>query len=249
MSNVVTTAAQPEGSNRGNNNPLPGRDMINQAQVNSVLHIFGATASVLLQSANLEEESGGKLDGGARTAVEATLIKACDRLDALLDDVPRWTLEISNSLEAKLAVIYDENARMLSAQADAYAEITSPHHRLKPQMVKLEDGTWVAFCGDPTNLDNAMVGAGTCPQNALEAFDALFKGEIPPHLAEWLSQREASIAAGAPPLEFKQQQQQNDEKKSKPLDESRPEKPENAPKKRKLTWKHRPSDGAKPGVD
>lgn len=239
MNNTVTTAAQPE-PNR--NNPLPGRDMINQVQVNSVLQIFGAAASVLIQSENLEEDRGGKLDGGTKAAIESTLIRACARLDNLLEDEPRWTLEIGNSLEAKLSEIYTQNARMLSEQANAYAEFSAPHTRLQPQLVHMSDGTWIAFCGDPSNLDNALVGAGNCPDNALKAFDALFKGEVPAHLAKWITDREASIAAGGPPLEFKQQQQPNEKTT---LDEKRPEHPP-APAGRR---KQHPRNSKKAGPD
>lgn len=222
---------------------LPSREHISAMQVTNLLSIFGAMGNFLIYSANVEEEKGGKLDGGVRMAAESTLVKVCAKLEEVIDEKPRWTAATYNDLESHLANIYKENARMLGAQAAAYEEVISPHYRLKPSLVKMTDGTWIAFCGDPTNLDNALVGAGVSPQNALEAFDALFKGQIPEHLAKWIAEREASIAAGGPPLEFKQQETQQPKNETASVDEERPGNPEKTPRKRNVNRRNRPDNG------
>lgn len=62
---------------------------INSWQINDLLR----TISSLRASLHTPEEINGdgeKLDGGAKMAMEASLIKACARLDTFLDDTKRW---------------------------------------------------------------------------------------------------------------------------------------------------------------
>lgn len=228
---------------------LPHRENITSAQFNCLLGAFIQTANFLTASRNDEDRQGGPLDGGVVSAVEATVITLCERIDALVKDTARWDLGAHRKMEDAVTDIYTQQARMLSAQADAYAEITSPHGRYKPKVLKMKEGSWLAFAGDPNNLDNAMVGVGNCPEQALDAFDALFKGKVPEHLKGWLDARAEALKNGTPEPEFfetKPTQTQND--KSKTVDESGTGNSEIPARKRRYRRVYRNSNAPDPKV-
>jgi hypothetical protein len=129
------------------------------------------------------------MDGGVVTAVEATVINICNRFDNLLADDSRWSLATHASLESSFKQVYTEHARMLAEQANAYAEINTPHHKLKPALIKIPEGSWIAYLGSLDRLEEAIVGVGNCPADAIAAFDSMFSGEVPEKLQAWLSAR------------------------------------------------------------
>lgn len=218
---------------------LPHRENVTAAQFNTLLGIFNHAANFLVASQvhgpQEDGSGGGRLDGGAKASVETTIMHVCDRMNAMINDKSRWSLGDHDKLTGLVHEAYTQHGRMLKAQADAYAEITSPHHRLKPQMVKLGDGTWLAFAGNPADLDNAMCGVGNNPKQALESFDALFAGEVPEHLKGWLAAREKAIEAGQTPPDVGQytnEKQKSNEKQK--LDETGTEHPPTpAPRRKK----------------
>lgn len=172
---------------------VPNRENINSVQLMNLLNVFSMTTNFLLHAQANNGLEGTKFDGGAKSAVETTVIRLCDRIDTILDETQRWTLDANNKLEAEHAAAMKEHTRMLSAQADAYAEITAPHHRLKPTLLKIGPGEWLAFSGDPDNMASAVTGMGTCPEAAIKAFDDTFRGLSNPDLEKFLTERDTTI--------------------------------------------------------
>jgi hypothetical protein len=209
---------------------LQPQENITNAQVSNLLSIFIPAFNFMLANPEVEQTHGGKNDGGARAAVETTLINICNRFDAIIADEPRWTLTNHGSLEDSFKQVYQQHARMLSEQANAYAEINTPHARLKPSLLKLPDGSWVAFLGDLNDINNAVVGTGTCPANAVAAFDAMYSGEVPKELQEWLAARGVDLNK---PTEQKTNEQ------IKTVDGTGLERPESPPGKRKVKPRNR----------
>lgn len=152
------------------------REHTSREQLNSLLNAFSMTSSFLLHARDLEENTpeGGKLDGGAKAAVEATVIGICTRLDALIADPSRWNMECQNDLESSLIAAYKQNVETGKQQAAAFADSQLPHHTFTPQFAKLTTGAWVAYYGDLADLDNAIVGVGETPEQAVRAFDGAF---------------------------------------------------------------------------
>jgi len=217
---------------------LQPQENITQAQVTHLLNIFIPACNFLLADKMHEADApGGKNDGGARTAIENTVINVCNRFDILLAEEPRWSLANHASLEDAFKQVYSAHARMVTEQANAYAEINSPHHKLKPTLVKIPDGSWVAFLGDLNDINNAIVGVGDCPANAIEAFDAMFAGEVPEKLRKWLASRGVT-------LDNKTEQQQSNEQ-TQSVDITRLEGPETTPGVRKV----KPRNRQRPGTD
>lgn len=210
---------------------LTSRESVNAMQITNLLNMFTVTTSFLLNAQHSTDETpvGGPNDGGVRASVETTLMNLCARLDTMLAEPGRWDMNTQANLESNLNACYKQNTEMLAAQTAAYAEINSPHYRLKPAIIKLGPKEWLAFCGDATNLDNALVGMGDCPQKAIEAFDAIFKGEVPEHLKNFLAAREAAITKDNTVLEWDKFKSTQTETKNEieNLDTARPE---NTPK-------------------
>jgi hypothetical protein len=224
---------------------LPSRESINSMQVTNLLNTFSLLTAFLVQSriadANYETK-GGPQDGGVKCAVETTVINLCSRLDDILAEPHRWDMDAQNTLESTLVECYKQNTRMLSAQAAGYEEIVSPHHRLKPALVKMGND-WIAFCGDLNNIDNVIIGIGTYPEQAVRAFDELFRGGVPEHMKPWLEAQEKALLAGKPvPPFFTNEPKLKHE--TTQVDPSGPQQVDRPPKRRNIKPRNRRPDGA-----
>jgi hypothetical protein len=176
---------------------LPSRENVISAQFTNLISVFVQAGNFLvanqIHGARIDEDGtprGGIMDGGAKCAVETTMINLCDRFDKILKDDSHWTMEPLKGLTESVKALYDAQTDALKAQSAALraqaAVVLSPHNTYKPQLVKMSDGSWLAFHGNPQDLENALCGVGNCPAAALEAFDALFTGQVPDNLREWL---------------------------------------------------------------
>lgn len=172
------------------------RDLSTQNQLAMLLSVSGTMMEFLTKEPKDADNIPGQrpLPGEARLAAEATLIKACARIDGILEDARRWGIDYQLSLE-KLYTKHFEQARKLSekqaqfimedsararAQKEAAEEVKSPHFQYRPSLLGLEDGSWVAFLGDPNKEGESIIGVGASPATALKAFDLVFRGKLTP---------------------------------------------------------------------
>jgi hypothetical protein len=72
-------------------------------QVEACLAIVRTLDAALMHGMDAQtgEDLPPALDGGAKAAVETTIIAACQRLDSILEDGPRW--DVSRFTEAERA--------------------------------------------------------------------------------------------------------------------------------------------------
>lgn len=170
------------------------RDLSTQNQIGMLLSVSKVMMEFLSsQTKDAENIPGSRpLPGESRLAAEATLIKACNQLDHIIEDPQRWGMEYQLSLEKFFREngilareVAEKQSRLLEtelaraeAQRDAALEIKSPHFQYKPRLLELEEGGWVAFIGDPNNEASGIVGVGKCPADALRAFDLVFSGQL-----------------------------------------------------------------------
>lgn len=183
--------------------PIPSREQVTQLQLGSIL----SSIATLLPYFHLsdewdDEKSGGALDGGTKAAVSATLIGLCGRLDSIVADTQRWTLDTTRDLEKQLGDLYKEHANVLRAQQQQLEILSKPHVRHGPVLTRLLDGSWAAVLGSLNDLDNSVVGVGGSPAQALEAFDEMFNGRIPSHLQAWIAVREEALKNNTPPPKY-----------------------------------------------
>lgn len=181
---------------------MPSRDSINALQIHTLLNIAGMLMPYIVEPAREPENipnSHKKIDGEAAMAAQVTFIKVCDRLDKLVEENDRWTFDVQRTLESDLANLYQQHTVLLKEQIIATKSINLPHNRFRPTLYTLKDGNYAAILGNLDDLDNAIVAVGPSPAAALQAFDMLFNGEIPPGLLDWLKQREVALDAGKTP--------------------------------------------------
>lgn len=115
-----------------------------------------------------------RLDGEAAIAASSTFIKACSKLDALLDDADRWTLAPHRELYAVINANYRQQFEFLKSQTNASNNLSRPHFLLKPDLVQLDDQKFYAFWGDVETPGAGLVGQGVTPAAAFADFDAAY---------------------------------------------------------------------------
>lgn len=115
-----------------------------------------------------------RLDGEAGIAATTTFIKACAKLDALLDDPERWTLKPHKELYAAINANYLQQFEFLKAQTMAANNLSRPFFLMKPELVQLDDKTFVAYWGDIETPGAGLVGRGNTPAAAFSDFDAAY---------------------------------------------------------------------------
>jgi len=186
---------------------LSMRELATQQQVNTCLQIIGmmiTACNVKAQNMEYNESSVPSaekaLPGEALVAAENTFIKVCERLDAILDDSARWDSEFQKQVEADYKAAIKLNLESLEAQKKASLEISSPHTRLNPTLVRLKTGDWAAFKGD-LNSPTCLVGIGPTVEQCLFAFDEAFAGRQTPFTHEWLEKNGVETKNEQAPLD------------------------------------------------
>lgn len=222
---------------KSNSLQLITREHVNGAQLNALLQTFSVLSGYLLNDRDEDGTKGGLADGGARMAVENSVVKICDRLDSILQDKERWSMDAQQTLEGSLTEAYKQNAEASKAQAAAYVDSISPHRQYEPKLMKLPNGDWVAYLGDLCDLNNAILGMGASPAQAIAAFDGMFSGHIPDSLVKYLAERETQ-----------QNEKQNvDQSGNQPTEET-PRKRKNKPRNRSGDEQDPESGGADGGA-
>lgn len=171
------------------------RDLSTQAQLGMLLAVSNTMMQFLTVAAKAENDEDLERDpemSEAEIAAESTMIKACERMDAIIGDEKRWGLDYQTRLEAlferntqiardvaeKQTKLIEETLARETAQKEAALEVRSPHNLFRPNLFSMEDGTWVAYLGDPKDLAGGIMGSGLSPAAALKSFDAAFAGQL-----------------------------------------------------------------------
>lgn len=152
--------------------PIPHRDEVTARQMGTLLQAAATLYPVLLNRDPDKETN----NGSALEAAEATFMKICDRIDTLVDDADRWSLNQQRTLEMQLSQLYAQHSALLETQKASCELLAAPHTIHKPSLMKLEDGTWMAILGSLTALEHSVCAAGNTPAEALMAWDAVFTG-------------------------------------------------------------------------
>lgn len=190
---------------------VPIRDAATAQQVNTVLGILGMALSSLNSISRLKldmddneesDEYKHVITGESRVAAETTFINSCERLDKILKDDSRWSMEHQDREERNRQAIVDSQLELQRQQTALAAEMTTPHFRYRPTVARATDGDWIAFIGDPNDLRNAIVGVGQKPQEAIDDFDKKFGEPMPSVVMQWLNDYEQSINQGQQPDPF-----------------------------------------------
>lgn len=170
--------------------PLPQRDHVVSQQIGTLLAAANSFMAFIANTRPVDEGPEVKpIDGGVKCAVEATLIGVCDRIDKLMADDSRWSMDFQNTLEAQLSMLYKTHQDYMTESRDAVRKAGAPQARLSPRLLRLESGTWIAFIGDPQG-ENSAIGMGNCVQDALDNFDKVIEGKPAGFIEQWLKNYE-----------------------------------------------------------
>ena len=158
---------------------MPGRDLVNATQINTLLSAINAYM-VFLTNAGFHEKEGtlsadAKNDGGALMAASNSLIAMSARLDKIIADDTRWSMLTQNTLESSLLSVHEAQKEYLRVQQKSVYFMKAPHARFHPIIARLEDGRWAAIYGDPAT-SQSIIGLGENPEAALKDFDEIFDG-------------------------------------------------------------------------
>jgi len=159
---------------------LPAPEVVTEQQIHTALDVLlGLQAWMIPDKPGIGEFSSGvpsdfRLDGEAAIAASTTFIKACARIDALLEDGTRWGLDVHKKLQENLEKNYAQQHEFLKAQTVASEALARPFFLMKPEFVQCSDGTFIAYVGDISIPGSGFMGVGVTPQAAAEDFDKAF---------------------------------------------------------------------------
>lgn len=168
---------------------IPERQLTTSNQVHTLLGVASTFWAMMNAPQSLDENLPrvGTVQGEARLAAETTFVKTCEALQLIMAEQPRWDFSFQQSLEKDYAEAMALNKDFLIAQRRAAQESGAAHNYHPPALHKLTDGSWMAILGSLTDMDNAIIGVGLSPQEALEAFDEMFNGRVPNSVTEFLT--------------------------------------------------------------
>jgi hypothetical protein len=180
--------------NDGNQHPvrpvfLPPRDTVTAQQMGVLLSVARVMYSCVHPPMQVEEDdlpTGGATDGGGRLAAEQTFVNACGRIDAMLADASRWTMDAQQTLEKDMTAMLQAQAETSRVHQHAVHMTQLPQFKVRPLLVKLSSEAWVAYVGDLTDPNDSIVALGTFPQDAMNNFDRVYLGQASERLHQGL---------------------------------------------------------------
>lgn len=154
--------------------PLPSREAVSNQQFDTVLNVIRELQPYLLMTQR-EIELGipRELDGGITSSAAATFIRACNRMDAMIDDASRWHLKENDALYEAMTKHFTSASENAQKQIETLIDTSRPSHQLKPTFTVVK-GEYVAFWGTLALPGGMILGKGTTPEAALKDFDAAF---------------------------------------------------------------------------
>lgn len=152
----------------------PPRDAVTGNQLSMLLNAAHMMISCA-RAPSADEDEGGAKDGGTKSAAEATFIKICDRIDQVLDDSSRWSMENQDTLEKDMSGMLKAQTSTAEMHRRILNHTQLPHFRFHPKLVKLKSA-WIAVVGDLQDRAGSIIAIGLSPQDAFNHFDRVFMG-------------------------------------------------------------------------
>lgn len=158
--------------------PIPARESVSHVQIGAVLDIISALQPYMLQShREIDGNLPKSLDGGVGAGATTTFLKACARLDSILDDSSRWSLAPYDELAMLMSDLHLKQSEFLEAQIESTKEVQRPSFQLRPVLAVGND-KFLAIWGNPETPGSALIGIGDTPAEALRDFDKAFTRKV-----------------------------------------------------------------------
>ena len=147
------------------------QELATNQQIFSLLNILNQLTSTL--RVDPEDPTDAKLDGGLSSAAVATGIAVCDRLDKILADDARWSVNQAANVEQAVIAVNEAQALQFRERAVTLADMRRPSSRYRPSVVRIQQ-FFIAFSGDLQTPGAAIIGRGDTPEKALRDYDDAF---------------------------------------------------------------------------
>lgn len=216
---------------------FPNAEQVTANQINNLLQIGSLAITGLLggQGGMFGAQNEAKeLPGESKPAAENLLVAVCEKLEEIVKDKQRWSLDKQRQLEADFMKAHQKNMEYLEHQTQAAYNITTPHFRFHPTLARTQTGLFAAVLGNPADPDNAIIGLGRTPEEALRNFDEMFNEGVPAVVQQYLERREKAIENNENPGEYP-----NLKNETSNVDSGADEKPEAPKRKWSLFKRHR----------
>lgn len=187
------------------NMPLPSRESSSNNQLSALLAITQYLQAYLLCP---PQDAAGvnaapHIDGGVVTAAAQTFVNTCARIDDIVKDKSRWTLEPQDELYKALVESNVANKVFLQTQTAAAASLGRPSYRYRPELILVKNPGgndsqyfYAAVYGELTST-GAVIGYGATPEEAYVDFDKAFNRQ--PHEQQVIQQPSAEATAPIKP--------------------------------------------------
>jgi len=184
---------------------VPTREELTSYQVGILLHIVNSMRGIVTQ--RVPEEGSVPQKPEYEIAAETTLMKACERLESIVEDVPRWSLSQQGDIHKAMLAAHKKQEQLLQANLELVEMHKRPSIILKPTIATYADQYFIAFWGKLEEPGMHIVGRGRTPAAALADFDAAFH-RVPAHqfriIADFVDRPEPENPAETPE-DFKKQ--------------------------------------------
>lgn len=178
------------------NIPLPSRESSSNSQLSALLAITHALQPYLICPPQdfAGQNTQPKIDGGTVVAAANTFVNTCAKIDEILGDKSRWSLEDQDELYEALVEANEANTVFLRTQTAAAASLGRPSYRYRPELVLIKNPGdesryfYAAVYGELTS-NGAVIGYGATPEEAYADFDKAFNRQ--PHEQKVIQQEPA----------------------------------------------------------
>jgi hypothetical protein len=153
---------------------LPGIGDTTHYQLTTLLSAASSMIPFVLEGAVRvgPEMEKPAMDGGVAMAAASSCIRVFSRIDEILDDPRRWSVDGVIANQEVVSEAVKTQKKLLEAQL---AHVQRPSTRLSPKLGRTPAGTWVAVLETPDPSFAPIFGTGQDPESALADFDRSFK--------------------------------------------------------------------------
>lgn len=157
------------------NKYIPTKEELTNHQLGPVLAVIRELTPFLLEDV---VEPGGtptavNMTGEVSLAASATFIRACSRIDTILDDASRFSMKANEDLITELIKTHRAQQKFIAAQTASTTLLQRPSFALRPTVAVMGDN-YIAYWGNVEKAGEAICGVGATPNEALANFDSAF---------------------------------------------------------------------------
>lgn len=165
---ALPTAGEPEGGGQLSLN-IQSREELTAHQVGILLNIVHTMRAVAMPTG---DDNAPKSEH--TIAAENTLIKACERIELLVEDNARWSLSQYNDTHKAILSAHKKQEQLMQANLELVEMHKRPSYQLKPTIATYANQYFLAFWGKLEEPGMVIVGRGPTPYLALLDFDRAF---------------------------------------------------------------------------